>query len=237
MLAVARRVTAGFFLILVSVPFGSLAQAHEKRTVENCPGDTEGTFVVHSPLPGQSFAQGPVPLRVRARCGEVEFGDVPFIIQVDGIGYCPAKGFAHEYTPGQLFAPGRFPKFPCQTGGHGLLRYRLQVPPGTHTLRIGSGYQGTDLPRFDPIEFSLTVRGELPRTGFPLGIWTAAAILMIMCGLGLTLTNHRNVKAGRTSDGIVSDLAVTTRLNSGSGNRVLGRQRPGCEAAPGHAPP
>lgn len=157
-------------------------------SVRNCPEREPGMLEVVSPTSSQVYSGPIVRIEIRVGCPG-KFGAVPFILEIDETPYYPTE---LPYDRNQLFVPHNAqPNLPCcQTGGKGLLAYRLRIPPGDHVLTVNPGYQGTSLPKFDPVSVAFSVGSVLPMTGF-LGTTLALGLITILGGAGLLLVAMR----------------------------------------------
>lgn len=164
--------------------FATPAASSTRVAIEGCAFDSEGSLLVSSPSPSQSFARGDAVLTMTVTCD----GGVNFYIGVDEIGYdlsngmlvpkpeatkgcerladiseCwPVLGAAFDQTPEETFS------------------YPIQVGPGTHTLRIRPAIQGTSPPTFGDIRVQFVVgSGRLPMTGFTAPVVWATIVIAI----------------------------------------------------------
>jgi hypothetical protein len=150
------------------------------RVVRNCAADSRGALTLLLPEQGSSYSRDSVRVEARGNCR----GGLPFGVGVDDIGY----GLSHQgrLIPRPQHNPG------CQScwpqlgvgGSTGPFSHRLSVPPGTHTLTLKPGIQGTDLPRFRAIRIVFEVSpASLPGTGFSVRLLVGLMFILALCGL------------------------------------------------------
>lgn len=167
------------FSVALLVGLSAPATAGISTPIRNCPDERPATLEVLSPVSGQAYSGPIVRVEIRTGCPG-KFGQVPMVLSVDGVPYYPKK-LPHDTD--QLFVPSSFTgNLPCcQTGGKGLLEFRLKVRPGDHVLTVGPGYQGTNLPSFDKVSVAFSVGSALPTTGIAATpyVWIGLACILI----------------------------------------------------------
>jgi hypothetical protein len=173
-------------------------QAPASREISNCPSGPARLWV-HGPAPGE-IVRTTVRLVLRADCR----GGVPVSVGIDGVGYNlrlrvpgASPGKRRTLIPHPDYNPSCpkncWPQF-------ALGSYDIEVGPGNHVLEIRAGIQGTDLPSFEPIRFSLTSSpgGELPDTGVRGARLVATGGILVALGLLAEWLSRRRPDLGQT---------------------------------------
>jgi hypothetical protein len=150
------------FLLALGLP-ASAESPPSHRVVANCADDSAGSVTVVSPRPGVSVPRDSVVLVIRGKCR----GGLPIQVGANGVGLgLKSDG---KLAPEPDYNPGCsqcWPQLAGITGDAGQRSYGLLLKPGSYTLTVKAGIQGTDLPSWSPIRFPIeVVKATLPATG------------------------------------------------------------------------